>query len=134
MAKKQKQTTNENVEVIVPDEEKATEQTLEKKSKKEKSVDNTKTSKNSKEKDVKVKDTKEKISKETKNKSKNKKEKKSLKKRCSEIWSELKKVSKPSFGKVVKNTCIVISVVIICTLLLFGVDRLFGWISQLLIG
>ena len=57
MAKKQKQTTNENVEVIVPDEEKATEQTLEKKSKKEKSVDNTKTSKNSKEKDVKVKDT-----------------------------------------------------------------------------
>ena len=134
MAKKQKQTTNENVEVIVPDEEKATEQTLEKKSKKEKSVDNTKTSKNSKEKDVKVNDTKEKISKDTKNKSKNKKEKKSLKKRCSEIWSELKKVSKPSFGKVVKNTCIVISVVIICTLLLFGVDRLFGWISQLLIG
>ena len=134
MAKKQKQTTNENVEVIVPDEEKATEQTPKKKTKKEKSVDNTKTSKNSKEKDVKVKDTKEKISKDTKNKSKNKKEKKSLKKRCSEIWSELKKVSKPSFGKVVKNTCIVISVVIICTLLLFGVDRLFGWISQLLIG
>lgn len=134
MAKKQKQTTNENVEVVVPDEEKATKQTPEKKSKKENNVENTKASKSSKGKDVKGKDAKEKNSKDTKTKSKSKKERKSFKKRCSEIWSELKKVSKPSFGKVVKNTCVVISVVAICTLLLYGVDALFGWINTLLIG
>ena len=131
MAKKQKQTTDEIVEVIVPDEEKATEQTpkAEKKSKKEKNVE---TPKSTKEKDIKSKDTKDKNSKDSKNKSKPKKERKSLKKRFSEIWSELKKVSKPSFGKVVKNTCIVISVVAICTILLFGVDRLFEFLFDLL--
>ena len=49
------------------------------------------------------------------------------------VFSELKKVSKPSFGKVVKNTCVVIAVVAICTLLLFGVDRLFSWVNDLLL-
>ena len=61
------------------------------------------------------------------------KEKMSLKKKASEIVSELKKVSKPSFGKVVKNTCVVIVVVAICTLLLFGMDRLFSLIYDLLL-
>ena len=63
----------------------------------------------------------------TKN-NKQKKEKKSIKKQASEVWSELKKVSKPSFGKVVKNTCVVI-----CTLLLFGVDKLFSLVYNLLL-
>jgi len=64
---------------------------------------------------------------------KQKKEKKSLKKRATEVWSELKKVSKPSFGKVVKNTCVVIAVVAICTVLLFGIDRLFSLVYNLLL-
>ena len=68
----------------------------------------------------------------TKN-NKQKKEKKSIKKQVSEVWSELKKVSKPSFGKVVKNTCVVIAVVAICTLLLFGVDKLFSLVYNLLL-
>lgn len=63
-----------------------------------------------------------------------KKDKKSLKKKATEVWSELKKVSKPSFGKVVKNTLVVIAVVAICTLLLFGTDKLFSLIYKLLIS
>ena len=119
MAKKQKQTTNDNVEVIVPDEEKATKQPDNKKVKNSAKVeDSNKSDKNAK---------------TSKQKVKTKKERKSLKKKASEVWSELKKVSKPSFGKVVKNTCIVISVVAICTILLLGVDKLFELIYQLLI-
>ena len=133
MAKKQKQTTNENVEVIVPNEVNATEHTSEKKSKKEKKVETVKASKSTKDKDVKNKDTKDKNSKDLKSKTKNKKERKSLKKRCSEIWSELKKVSKPSFGKVVKNTCVVITVVFVCALLLLGIDKLLELVYKLLI-
>ena len=76
-------------------------------------------------------DTKKKDNKNSKNK--NKKETKSLKKKATEIISELKKVSKPTFGKVVKNTCVVIVVVAICTLLLFGMDRLFSLIYDLLL-
>jgi preprotein translocase SecE subunit len=56
-----------------------------------------------------------------------------MKKRATEIISELKKVSKPSFGKVVKNTSVVIVVVAICTLLLFGMDRLFSLVYDLLL-
>lgn len=113
MAKKNVQPASDEVEVIAPDVEKTS-------------------SKETKTKDVKGKDTKD--TKSNKNaKSKNKKEKKSLKKKVSEIWSELKKVSKPSFGKVVKNTCVVIAVVAICTLLLFGIDKLFSLIYNLLL-
>ena len=64
---------------------------------------------------------------------KDNKEKKSVKKKAAEVFSELKKVSKPSFGKVVKNTCVVIAVVAICTVLLFGVDRLFSLVNDLLL-
>ena len=114
MAKKNVQPTSEEVEVIAPDVEKKT-------SKKE-----------TKAKEVKGKDTKS--SKSSKNsKNPKKKEKKSLKKKASEVWSELKKVSRPSFGKVVKNTCVVIAVVAICTLLLFGMDNLFRLIYKLLL-
>ena len=133
MAKKNVQPANEEVEVIVPDtaETTTTEETNTKTKSKE--VKNSKKDTKSKEK-VSAKqenDTKKKDNKNSKNK--NKKEKKSLKKKASEIISELKKVSKPTFGKVVKNTCVVIVVVAICTLLLFGMDRLFSLIYDLLL-
>ena len=114
MAKKNVQPANEEVDVIVPDE---------KEQKSSKKKDSVKSEKNDKNKN----NTKDKA------KNKSKKDKKSLKKKASEILSELKKVSKPTFGKVVKNTCVVIIVVTICTLLLFGMDKLFSLIYNLLL-
>lgn len=105
MAKKNVQTVEPDVEVIAPD--------VDKKEKKNAKVDNSKQ--------------------KSKPNKKQKSEKKSLKKKTSEIWSELKKVSKPSFGQVCKNTCVVIAVVAVCTLLLFGVDRLFSLVNKLLL-
>lgn len=68
-----------------------------------------------------------------KNKNKNNKtEKRTLGKRIKESFSELKKVTWPSFGTTVKQTGIVIGVVALCTLVLFGVDRLLGWLYTLL--
>jgi len=64
----------------------------------------------------------------------NKKDKKSVGQKSKELYSELKKVSWPSFGKVVKNTGVVLLVVAVCTLLLFGADRLFYWLFGLLMG
>ena len=81
--------------------------------------------------------------KDAKSKDKDKKDKKSKKKdpnkkgvsqKSKELYSELKKVSWPSFGKVVKSTCVVLLVVTVCTLLLFGADRLFFWLFGLLMG
>jgi len=112
MAKKKVQTVEQDVEVIAPD------------------VENKELEKNSNTKDSK-KDTKAENTKQ-KGKAKNSKDKKSMKKKAAEVWSELKKVSKPSFGTVCKNTCVVIAVVAICTLLLFGVDRLFSLFNDLL--
>lgn len=63
---------------------------------------------------------------------KNKAEKRTLGRRIKESFSELKKVSWPSFGTTVKQTGVVITVVAICTLVLFGIDRLFGWLYTLL--
>lgn len=105
MAKKNVQPAESDVEIITPD--------VDKKDKKNAKVDNSK----------------QKTNKKTKQKS----DKKSMKKKASEVWSELKKVSKPSFGQVCKNTCVVIAVVAICTLLLFGVDRLFSLVNKLLL-
>lgn len=131
MAKKNVQPANEEVEVIVPDTTTEVEETAKVTKSKDKKVD-----KKSKEQEkVSAKqenNTKKKDTKNSKNKN-NKKERKSLKKKASEIISELKKVSKPSFGKVVKNTCVVIVVVAICTVLLFGMDRLFSLIYDLLL-
>ena len=112
MAKKKVQIEQE-VEIVAPDVEK-------------KGLDKKSTAKESK-KDIKVENSKQKT------KSKNSRDKKSMKKKAAEVWSELKKVSKPSFGTVCKNTCVVISVVAICTLLLFGVDRLFSLFNDLLL-
>ena len=132
MAKKNAQPANEEVEVIVPDTTTEVEET----SKKTTKSKETKADKKSKtEEKVSAKqenNTKKKDNKNSKNKN-NKKERKSLKKKASEIISELKKVSKPSFGKVAKNTCVVIVVVAICTVLLFGMDRLFSLIYDLLL-
>ncbi len=66
------------------------------------------------------------------NKKSNKKEKKGLGKRVKESVSELKKVSWPTFGKTVKQTGMVISVVVICTLVLFGIESLLAWLHSLL--
>lgn len=109
MAKKNVQPANEEVEVVAP-------------------VEEQKASKKGTQKNVKEKDTKN-----SKAKNKSKKEKKSLKRKVNEVISELKKVSKPTFGKVVKNTCVVILIVSICTLLLFGMDKLFSLIYNLLL-
>ena len=46
-------------------------------------------------------------------------------------WSELKKVAWPSFQTVLKNTGIVLLVVLFFALLLFGVDSLFAWLISL---
>lgn len=48
--------------------------------------------------------------------------------------AELKKVTWPSFGKVVKQTAIVLGVVIFFTVVLFGIDRLFALLFNLLLG
>lgn len=148
MAKKNVQPAKDEVEVIVPDEventtsdkeivaeeqvvEKQNKQKKEKKAKKQASVSaEEKSSKNDSKKADKDKNAKN--GKDKKN-NKAKKEKKSLKKKAAEIISELKKVSKPTFGQVVKNTCVVIVVVAICTLLLFGMDKLFSLIYDLLL-
>lgn len=47
-------------------------------------------------------------------------------------WSELKKVSWPSFKEVVKNTCIVLLVVLFFSVIIFGVDMLFTFLISLL--
>lgn len=49
-----------------------------------------------------------------------------------ETISELKKVSWPSFGKTMKQTGMVISVVAIFTLLVLGIDSLLTWLISLI--
>ena len=51
--------------------------------------------------------------------------------RTKETMSELKKVSWPSFGKVMKQTGMVISVVLIFMLLVVGIDQLLIWLLSL---
>lgn len=47
-------------------------------------------------------------------------------------WSELKKVSWPTFKTVMKNTGIVLLVVLFFGVLLYGFDTLFGWLVSLM--
>lgn len=78
---------------------------------------------------------KEKVQTKTKKNSKKKvKGPNKLVTKSKETWSELKKVSWPSFKTVCKNTGIVISVVLICTLVLFGIDRLLGLLYTFIPG
>ena len=68
-----------------------------------------------------------------KKKSKVKKPSKTAK-RIKETTSELKKVTWPTFGEVVKKTGIVIAFVLIFGLFLYGVNTLLGWLVSLLVG
>lgn len=61
------------------------------------------------------------------------KPRKSLGKMFKEVISELKKVSWPSFAKVVKQTGVVITVVLVFALVLLGFDTLFSFLYKLLI-
>jgi preprotein translocase subunit SecE len=71
--------------------------------------------------------------KEGKKKAKKKDKKPSvIVKKTKEIGSELKKISWPSFAKVVKNTGVVLVVVLMFTLVLLGIDRLLFWLFYLL--
>ncbi len=55
-----------------------------------------------------------------------------LVKKVKETTSELKKVTWPTFGTVVKKTGVVLTVVIVFGLVLFGIDRLLAWLFELL--
>ena len=70
-----------------------------------------------------------------KDKKNKKKEKKSggLGKKTKETMSELKKVTWPKFGKVVKQTGVVISIVLIFAVVLLGIDKLLEFLFGLLI-
>lgn len=56
-----------------------------------------------------------------------------LGKKCKEIFSELKKVSWPSFGKVVKNTGVVIAVVVLFLVVITLVDFGMSFILKALV-
>lgn len=50
-----------------------------------------------------------------------------------ETVAELKKVTWPTFGDVVKNTLIVLGIVVACTVALFAIDRVLSWLYQLMV-
>ena len=54
------------------------------------------------------------------------------KSKVKETMSELKKVSWPSFGKTMKQTGMVLSVVAIFMLLTLGIDSLLSWLLKLI--
>ncbi len=70
--------------------------------------------------------------KSAKNKKKDKKEKGKLKRKAKETFSELKKVTWPSFGEVCKRTGVVLVVVLVFAAVLFGIDYGLGALMQLL--
>ena len=49
-----------------------------------------------------------------------------------ETVSELKKVSWPTFGKTMKQTGMVISVVVVFMLVILGIDSLLSWLLKLI--
>ena len=50
-----------------------------------------------------------------------------------EIRSELKKISWPTFKKVMKQLGVVLAVVVIFLVVIFAFDSLFGWLLNLLV-
>lgn len=72
----------------------------------------------------------EKGKKDQKNKKQAKKEPKPN--RVKESVAELKKVTWPTFNQVVKNTLLVLGIVLIFTIVLFGIDYGLSWIYKLL--
>ena len=63
---------------------------------------------------------------------KQKKAKEPKQNKVKETVAELKKVTWPTFGSVVKKTGIVLAVVVIFAVVLFGIDRLLAWLFDLL--
>lgn len=55
------------------------------------------------------------------------------KNKAKETVAELKKVTWPTFGKVVKNTLIVLGIVVGFTIVLFCIDRILSWLFQLMV-
>ena len=66
-----------------------------------------------------------------KNKKQKKEKKGGLFRKLKEAWSELKKVTWPGFSSVVKKTGVVIVVVLIFTVVIFGIDYLLGLLYNL---
>lgn len=63
-----------------------------------------------------------------------KKEQKPKRNKAKETVSELKKVTWPSFGTVLKNTGMVLAVVLIFGVVIFGIDSLLSWVIKLLMS
>lgn len=55
------------------------------------------------------------------------------KNKAKETVAELKKVTWPTFGKIVKNTLIVLGIVVGFTIVLFCIDRILSWLFQLMV-
>ena len=70
--------------------------------------------------------------KKTNDKKKDKKEKGKLKRKAKETFSELKKVSWPSFGEVCKKTGVVLVVVLVFAVVIFGIDYCLGLLVNLI--
>lgn len=81
--------------------------------------------------DTKQKDKKVKEQKKAEKKKEKEKKPSVVVKKTREISSELKKVSWPSFSKVVKQTGVVIAVVFIFAVIVFGIDRLLSLLFDL---
>ena len=75
---------------------------------------------------IKAKDKKVKSNKKAKKTNPN-----SLGEKIKGTYNELKKVTWPSFGKVVKQTGVVLAFVIIFVVILLGFNSLFGWLFDL---
>ncbi len=78
-------------------------------------------------------DSQKKVDKQKKDKPK-KDKKPGLFRRLKDAWGELKKVTWPSFSIVVKKTGVVLLVVILFTIVLFGIDFGLGKLFSLFIG
>ena len=78
------------------------------------------------------KDAKDNKTKKTNDKKKDKKEKGKLKRKAKETFSELKKVSWPSFGEVCKKTGVVLVVVLVFAVVIFGIDYCLGLLVNLI--
>ena len=77
-----------------------------------------------------------KVEKKTEQKNDKKKAKKNKEKKvnaASKTFSELKKVSWPGFKTVVKQTSVVIVVVLAFLLVIFGLDKLCSWLIGLIV-
>lgn len=79
-----------------------------------------------------VKDTSSKKQKKVKQTKASKNAKEPKRSKTKETMSELKKVSWPSFGKTMKQTGMVISVVLLFMLVTLGIDSLLSWLLKLI--